>query len=116
MMGSYKTIDDIDPEINNALELFSSRLKTRYGESIKQVILFGSYVRGEADEDSDVDILVITSDPSWRIKHEIIGMGYDIYPETRVLLSVKVMTERSFYEKSGFSFVKTVSHEGMIVA
>ena len=33
-----------------------------YGEHIKQVILYGSRVRGEALEDSDIDILVLVDE------------------------------------------------------
>lgn len=36
----------------------SKRLKEQYGA--KEVILFGSYARGEASEDSDIDLLVIS--------------------------------------------------------
>lgn len=34
-------------------------LQALYGERLKGVYLFGSYARGEADEESDVDVLVV---------------------------------------------------------
>ena len=41
------------------LEAFVVRLRAAFGERVREVVLFGSYARGEADEDSDVDVLVV---------------------------------------------------------
>jgi uncharacterized protein len=35
------------------------QLQTSFGERLKKVILFGSRARGDADEDSDYDVLVL---------------------------------------------------------
>jgi predicted nucleotidyltransferase len=43
-------------EIKNILVVHKGRLKERFG--IKEIGIFGSYVRGEQTEKSDVDILV----------------------------------------------------------
>ena len=44
-------------EVMDRIKAISERLKKEY--NAEKVILFGSYARGEATEDSDVDILVI---------------------------------------------------------
>ncbi|MDJ1421679.1 MAG: nucleotidyltransferase domain-containing protein [Candidatus Methanoperedens sp.] len=36
-------------------------VKNKYRDKTREIILFGSYARGEAAEESDIDILVITS-------------------------------------------------------
>jgi predicted nucleotidyltransferase len=36
-----------------------SRLADAYGDRLRQVVLFGSWVRGQAHEESDVDLLVV---------------------------------------------------------
>ncbi len=43
-------------EIKTILRAHKEELKEKYG--VKEIGIFGSYVRGEAKEDSDVDILV----------------------------------------------------------
>ncbi len=43
-------------EIKNILEAHKEKLKERFG--VKEIGIFGSYVRGEQTEKSDVDILV----------------------------------------------------------
>jgi len=44
-------------DITDRIKAIGERLKKEY--SAQEVILFGSYARGEATEDSDIDILVI---------------------------------------------------------
>jgi uncharacterized protein (UPF0332 family)/predicted nucleotidyltransferase len=42
-----------------ALAEFLARLETEHAKDIARVILFGSHARGDADEESDVDLLVV---------------------------------------------------------
>lgn len=44
------------------LEAFAARLRGVFGDRLREVRLFGSYARGEANEDSDVDVLVVIDD------------------------------------------------------
>ena len=41
---------------NKILSEFKSKTKSIMGNSLKQIILYGSYARGEAKESSDIDI------------------------------------------------------------
>jgi predicted nucleotidyltransferase len=54
---------------SKTLEAMLKELKVRlarlYGPRLKAVFIFGSYARGEADEESDVDVLIVLD----RIEH-----------------------------------------------
>ena len=39
------------------------RLETAHGERLRGVILYGSEARGEAGQESDIDVLVLLEDP-----------------------------------------------------
>ncbi|EDY34720.1 hypothetical protein ABOONEI_2550 [Aciduliprofundum boonei T469] len=45
----------MDEKVERILKEIKRYLKEKYGDKIKKVILYGSYARGEATEDSDVD-------------------------------------------------------------
>ena len=47
------------PEINELLVRLRSGLEKLYGERLAGVYLFGSFARGEATPESDVDILIV---------------------------------------------------------
>jgi predicted nucleotidyltransferase len=49
----------IREEIGPLLSELRERLELLYGSRLKGVYLFGSYARGEADEESDVDVLIV---------------------------------------------------------
>jgi predicted transcriptional regulator of viral defense system len=55
LIQSQLAIRDILREIKHGLEVI-------YGEQLRGVYLFGSYSRGDADEESDLDILVVLQD------------------------------------------------------
>ena len=42
---------------------FHERLADVYGERLKGVYLYGSYARGDAREDSDIDVAVVLAGP-----------------------------------------------------
>ena len=50
----------LPPAIAQDLQCFLRVLHSRYGEDLVSVVLFGSWVRGEARAESDIDLLVIS--------------------------------------------------------
>ncbi len=46
-------------EIKEVLEEFKKEIEKLYGKQLKRVILYGSYARGDATEDSDIDLLIV---------------------------------------------------------
>ena len=60
-----------------ALGEIKRRLLERF--DIKAFILYGSVARGQADEESDVDLLVVTSQPLTRFeRHEITNVVFEV--------------------------------------
>ena len=55
-----KSIQDIKPILDEVKE----RLQNIYGGRLKEIILYGSYARGDATEGSDIDLILILEDIS----------------------------------------------------
>jgi len=55
-------------EVMIILMQLQEELEKIYGSRLKKVYLFGSYARGEADEDSDIDVAVVLDRVSSRFE------------------------------------------------
>ena len=46
-------------KIKNVLREFRAEIEKLYGKKLKNIILYGSWARGDATEESDIDILIV---------------------------------------------------------
>jgi predicted nucleotidyltransferase len=49
----------MDPELPPDLDRYVAALRARFGADLISVVLFGSWARGEARAESDIDVLVV---------------------------------------------------------
>ncbi len=98
---------------------FAQELKNELGDFLVAVALFGSSVRREATERSDIDVLVITDDTNFQITEELIE-GYRIIVDNLIAkvstkLHVTSMTFTSFWEyaKAGDPVTVNILRDGV---
>ncbi len=60
------------PIIHQVANEYKASLQQLYGSELAEVILFGSYARGDFGEESDVDFAVILRNPNTRTAGEIL--------------------------------------------
>jgi len=106
----------MDEKIKHLINQIKERLMKTYGEKIKRVILYGSYVRGEATRDSDVDILVVVDESlnPFEVRRGLSDLLFDTLLEEGELISVITLPEH-FFENYNSPFVLNVKREGMIL-
>jgi predicted nucleotidyltransferase len=71
ILQQLENLPNLTPDEREAISDFSKRLREEFGPLIKEIIFFGSKVKGENNKDSDIDILVILNSLSWEIKRGI---------------------------------------------
>lgn len=77
--------------LDTVLSLTAEKLKGIFGDKLKDVILFGSYARGDYDEESDIDVFVLVDMPDVELKgyiSVISSVTSEIDLEYDVLISV----------------------------
>lgn len=97
-----------------AVDEFVRRALRRYGDKIDSIILFGSVARGEAKEDSDIDILVVwkgDESEGWRA---MTGLAFEVLLEEEEYISVKVIGLEDLKREN--PFIKNVMMEGIKIA
>jgi len=92
-------------------------LRTVYGERLQQVLLFGSYARGTADEESDIDLLVVL-DPMDSPYVEALAMDDVLWRHTYdndvTVSAIAVSAPR--YRDAATPFLSNVTREGRLVS
>jgi len=73
----------VDEKIKQLVNQVKEHLTQMYGEKIKQIILYGSHVRGEALKDSDIDILVLVDESlnPFEVRRRLSDLLFDILLE-----------------------------------
>ncbi|HHT9120587.1 MAG TPA: nucleotidyltransferase family protein [Candidatus Hypogeohydataceae bacterium YC41] len=83
---------------NEILKEFRSEIEKLYGKKLKNVILYGSWARREATEDSDIDLVVVLEgdvQPGKEIDR-MIDIVTDINLKYGVLISIYPAAERDY--------------------
>jgi len=111
-----KTKTEIPEKYHTAVDEFVRRVVEKHGGKIESIILFGSVARGEAREDSDIDVLIVTKKEDFRLRRALAGLAFDILLETKESISVKVLSKDDFEKHKNFSFLRNVILEGVQVA
>lgn len=87
-----KTLDELALTANQKLAISDLKKKLEAKFDITEIAVFGSFVRGEADDESDLDLLIVTQVPLQRsVRHLItdivceINLNYDTNLSTLVV-------------------------------
>ena len=99
------------------IEEFEERVKDKFADEIVKIVVFGSKARGDAGENSDIDILVITSSDDWRKGDEIREIGYDLDEHIDYRLSIQVISEShmNYLRSNSFQVIKNIESEGVVI-
>ena len=63
--------------VTEALDRFRASLQARFGERLRELILFGSHARGDAGPESDVDLLVVIDELTEQERREVFDSAWD---------------------------------------
>lgn len=57
-------------KIDSAMKDFADGAKEVYGDKLKEVILYGSCARGDFDDESDLDVMILLDVPPEKVRFE----------------------------------------------
>jgi predicted nucleotidyltransferase len=111
-----KTIDDLSLTDNEkeAIREATKMLKEKF--PVKEVILFGSKARGDDDEESDIDLLLVTTrSMHWKERQAIIHALFDLGMKHDVIFSILDTTELDFNKGifTAFPIYQEIIREGV---
>lgn len=112
----YRLSSD-NPVFFDTLKRMSMDLQKIYGNSLDKVILYGSYARGDQNEDSDADIAIILKEGNSERMHDLmIDAVVDYELECGITLSVLPIDEKEYKKWSKtLPFYKNIEKEGIVL-
>lgn len=106
--------------INHLMRQFAGELKKIFGKSLCNVIVYGSYARGDYTERSDVDVMILVSlsDNDIRTKKDIVyDLAFDYFMEYDLDISTIIKNVNHFNAWSDtLPFYRNVKKEGIQIA
>lgn len=107
----------LPPGLEKLLGRLARGLRECYGERYRGLVLYGSYARGEADEGSDVDLLLLLKgevNPARELRRaQAVKWPLALEADLAVFL---LPVSADAYESSNEPFLRNVRQEGMFVA
>jgi len=101
-----------------AVERFGEAVKSSLGEYVIRMSVFGSKVRGDYREASDIDVLVIVKERSLRIMDQIAEITSDLNMEYDHSISPVVFSEEEYDRnaKMASPFSLAIREEGCLLS
>ena len=98
---------------------FSEEVRKILGKSLRKIILYGSYARGDYTENSDIDLMILTTltdKEIERIEEKINDLAFDFLMDYGVDISVVIKNEAQFnYWLGALPFYNNVQREGVVL-
>ncbi len=98
---------------------FKNRLTPELARHLRRLIIFGSRARGEAGEDSDLDVVALVDRNTPEIERGLEDIAYQVMwdHDFKPIISLKVFDESHYSDalRRGFSFYRHVEKEGVAV-
>lgn len=85
---------------NAVMDRFITGCQKEFGDNLGTIVIFGSYARGDADKDSDLDVLVtlVSIEDYWKEEKKIEDVAYEstFGNDVSLILTSILMTEEEY--------------------
>ncbi len=103
--------------VSSILNEYVNNLVSIYASDLKTVILYGSYARGDFNEDSDIDIMILVDlddEAIQSLSHDLSDATYDFNCKYDVLI-MPIVKNKEHFEKwlRAYPFYNAVNNEGV---
>ena len=97
----------------------SGRVQSILGDKLCKVILYGSYARGDFDNESDIDVMVLAdvSENEFETLEKVLwDMGWEIGSKHDVMISVFLKNSTHFYEWiDAMAYYRNIVEDGVVL-
>lgn len=112
MASSLKYLTDVEKSV---VDRFVKLIRAGLRDNLVDIEIFGSKVRGDYSEFSDIDILIIVKDRSLDVMDKVADITSDLNIEYNLSISPVIFSEHEYSMNESMSspFVSSVEAEGI---
>ena len=103
--------------MQNLIKQYVNEIKQIYGTHLRQIILYGSYARGDFRPDSDIDIMILvdlSEEEIQKSRDRVSDFTYDFNMDYDLLIMPVVKGMAHFkYWSEAYPFYQNVEKEGV---
>jgi predicted nucleotidyltransferase len=106
----------VQPVLQTVARIASYQIKRSFEKNVKDIVLFGSVARGRADEDSDIDLLVLLEGAEPRdMTDRLYDVVYPIMLASDTVITVMILSDSEFLAmvREGSGFARGIIEEGI---
>ena len=113
-------MDNLPLNIQKSINRFVTECAKILGNRLNKIILYGSYARGDYNNSSDIDILVLTDyeqSQFYSVLKKISNMTYDIELDYNVILVPLIGNINNFNDEiDAIPFYSNIKKEGAVLS
>lgn len=111
-------VSHLAPDELSAIHEYTARIRNRFPNRILSVTLFGSKARGDADSESDIDLLVLVDAENHKFRSELWRIASDVSMAYNVVLSARIFAQARWAEARRFHppLYRAIVKDGIPVA
>lgn len=107
----------LHPEEQVWLDEYREELKRKHADAVRRLVVYGSKARGDAHDESDVDLLLIVHDDAADKKRALRRVGHELAATSLVMPSIMAYTEGEWdqLERCRSGYHAAVERDGVAV-
>ena len=107
----------LHPEERIWLDKYRKVLSERHPGKVLRMVIYGSKARGDAREDSDLDVLLVIKDGADHLKLPLREIGYELAGTSDAVPSILAYTQEEWESRKrrGYPFQQAVESDGVSV-
>lgn len=115
---NIQPLSHLTPNELSAIHEYTARIRHRFPNRILSVMLFGSKARGDADSESDLDLLVLVDAESHKFRSELWRIASDVSLAYNVVLSTRIFAQARWVEAQRIHppLYRAIAKDGIPVA